>query len=509
MEALSAVKDIVKYRIVSAVNTGDKTYDNLINTLLLILIAKLFDYTLILEKVKKLAYCIFYYRKRDKNSISAKDFQYHVTEIQSRTFEGACFVATEQQALLTTYVVNNFTSIVRSYTEKVFDLEKKEWQVCELSLPSSLKDLINTYPQGMPIFIKNDKYISIKCNNGTYIMYETEEVLREFSSFLTKKDTETANTGIAPVQYLHMNGKNTKYYVYIDRTFDNWVSMHKEEIVNALNDFQYFTDRYTHPVMKNGVAVCDVSKYNANPLELGYFNLGFILYGVPGTGKTSLIKAICNYLKRDAYIVDMRKIKTRADFEGLFTNFISYVYVLDEIDCVPGFLTREKGDSQTPAICFKEEKKELQQSLITHLTLLSSTTDLPTKDNIRAEIAEIKTKIADLENALSIDTILQVLDGMREMRGRVIVATTNYIDRIDPAILRAGRFDFKIHLTYFTDKESRELLSIIFSKKASEEEFEYLKSKRLREGEFTPTQIIHLAHRHRSLKKVVDIMSEA
>ena len=66
------------------------------------------------------------------------------------------------------------------------------------------------------------------------------------------------------------------------------------------------------------------------------YNLGLMLHGEPGTGKTSVIKAICNYLKRDAVIVDMSKIKKASDFEDLFNTYVyvNYVYIFEEFDCV-------------------------------------------------------------------------------------------------------------------------------------------------------------------------------
>jgi SpoVK/Ycf46/Vps4 family AAA+-type ATPase len=83
-------------------------------------------------------------------------------------------------------------------------------------------------------------------------------------------------------------------------------------------------------------------------------------------------------------------------------------------------------------------------------------------DPLQKELSSLEARIKELENALTLDTILTVLDGVNEHRGRVIIATTNHLDKIDPALMRAGRFDLKINLGKFNCEEIREMLSIMF-----------------------------------------------
>ena len=49
---------------------------------------------------------------------------------------------------------------------------------------------------------------------------------------------------------------------------------------------------------------------------------------------------------------------------------------------------------------------------------------------------------------MSISTLLNVLDGLASSKGRVLIMTTNYIKRLDEALIRPGRVDkkFKLHL---------------------------------------------------------------
>lgn len=59
----------------------------------------------------------------------------------------------------------------------------------------------------------------------------------------------------------------------------------------------------------------------------------------------------------------------------------------------------------------------------------------------------------DQEKCKIFDTILNIIDGVLSPSGVIFVGTTNYIDRLDPAFIREGRFDHKICLNNL-DNES-------------------------------------------------------
>ena len=74
---------------------------------------------------------------------------------------------------------------------------------------------------------------------------------------------------------------------------------------------------------------------------------------------------------------------------------------------------------------------------------------------------------SDKGNALSVPThtdqvslshLLNLIDGLIEMPGRRIIMTTNYKDRIDPALIRPGRIDLSIEMK----KATRESICSMF-----------------------------------------------
>merc|ERR1711933_155406 len=51
---------------------------------------------------------------------------------------------------------------------------------------------------------------------------------------------------------------------------------------------------------------------------------------------------------------------------------------------------------------------------------------------------------------LTLAALLEVLDGVMEMEGRMLIITTNYPEKLDKALIRPGRIDMKVHFGAMT-----------------------------------------------------------
>ena len=58
--------------------------------------------------------------------------------------------------------------------------------------------------------------------------------------------------------------------------------------------------------------------------------------------------------------------------------------------------------------------------------------------------------------------ILNALDGFAGVDGRILIATTNHIDKLDSALLRPGRFDLKIDINYVNQEILQSFLKSFF-----------------------------------------------
>ena len=54
--------------------------------------------------------------------------------------------------------------------------------------------------------------------------------------------------------------------------------------------------------------------------------------------------------------------------------------------------------------------------------------------------------IVKKEDEITLDDILNLFDGIRETPGRIIVLTSNYYEKLDPALRRPGRIDLTLKL---------------------------------------------------------------
>jgi transitional endoplasmic reticulum ATPase len=154
-------------------------------------------------------------------------------------------------------------------------------------------------------------------------------------------------------------------------------------------------------------------KANVNPPK------GILLYGAPGTGKTLLAKAV-------------------ASETGV--NFISVKG--------PSLISKFVGESEKG---IRDVFKSAKQAAPTILFF----------DEIDAIVPKRATASTDAHvTERVISQFLTEMDGIEELKGVVVLATTSRLDLIDPALLRGGRFDLLFELSVPDEKTREEIFKI-------------------------------------------------
>lgn len=59
--------------------------------------------------------------------------------------------------------------------------------------------------------------------------------------------------------------------------------------------------------------------------------------------------------------------------------------------------------------------------------------------------------------------ILNCLDGFNNPEGLIVIMTTNYPDKLDCALLRSGRIDMNIELTYLDKYQAKNMFKAFFN----------------------------------------------
>lgn len=492
-----AFKDLIKYKITASTNTGDRITDGLVSTLLVAIVTLVF-----MDDYRKM---FFEYFKWIKNLI--KRWLYHrvgkktpLESIEQLTKENyAQYMEWFDASTLTSYMkvtwligensifhiqigkwVNNLLNTDTQWVQ----FTESEVRLKTDRISVTLKEQKKIYP----IFIDSGgKPIGmIQDNTGLALLVASINSLTELKNFLHNMDQPPVEEKAVDKNLYIKYAEDPKklQLIYPDRNFDNYVSKYKKTLMAHIDHFK---------AANNG----GKSRLNG----FGSYNLGIMLHGLPGTGKTLFIKSLCNYLKRSALIVNMRTIKTTRDFEDLFTgwNITSNVYVFEEFDCVKSVI-----DRGTETIDSGDNEKEVLNKKLLSLLEMTAKHEKPNESLVK-EIENVYSEIDKLKNKLSLDTMLTSLDGVYEMRGRVIIATTNFIDRIDKALMRPGRFDLKIKLEEYTSDECRELLELVFKNSASDEELASLSSVNFKEGVYTPVALLNICQEYGNLTRVIEV----
>ncbi|KAL8151724.1 LOW QUALITY PROTEIN: hypothetical protein V2J09_021532 [Rumex salicifolius] len=150
--------------------------------------------------------------------------------------------------------------------------------------------------------------------------------------------------------------------------------------------------------------------------------------------KSSLIVAMANYLKFNVYDLELNAVSGNSDLRELFLAMENrFILVVEDIDCTIQLKNREDDQSS------------------------------PTEsENNRSE-----KKFGDVIR------FLEFIDGLWSSCGdeRIIIFTTSYKDKLDPALLRPGRMDVHIHMSYCTPSVFK-ILAINYLEVDSHELFE-------------------------------------
>ncbi|KAF9647688.1 P-loop containing nucleoside triphosphate hydrolase protein [Thelephora ganbajun] len=171
------------------------------------------------------------------------------------------------------------------------------------------------------------------------------------------------------------------------------------------------------------------------------FRRGYLLHGVPGSGKTSLIHSIAGELGLDIYVVSLSA-------KGMSDNKLTKLMGRVPSRCI---LLLEDLDAAFTRGVSRDEKST--GAPITPIGLMHGSKKDPDNDG---------------ESTLSLSGLLNSLDGVAAAEGRLLFATTNHIERLDPALSRPGRMDVWINFKNATKWQAEEIFKNFFPCKALE-----------------------------------------
>ena len=106
----------------------------------------------------------------------------------------------------------------------------------------------------------------------------------------------------------------------------------------------------------------------------------------------------------------------------------------------------------------------------------------------------MKESHKEKETQLNLSDLLEALDGVLEMNGRMLVMTTNHLEKLDTALIRPGRVDTSLEFKRCNPKVIAEFFNTFFDKDTSS----CLDMKNVRDGVWTPAEIVQICVNHRN-----------
>jgi chaperone BCS1 len=287
-----------------------------------------------------------------------------------------------------------------------------------------------------------------------------------------------------------------RYKLSGEKTFKSLFFPEKERLLRILRNFE-----------------SKVGKYSVKGFP---HKLGLLLHGPPGTGKTSLVKAIAAHTGRHIVSVPLSRMNTNQElmdvmFDQLFnykkparrrdeddgddqgTNnklrFEDVIFLLEDVDAASDIVHARKVQKQstmTRQMSAVVEKKYTGDDkpcaplsgagglvrgsaadpamLLNLLQLAQKSQDdgkSGTDDKSGGKDKESKEKdYSSFEkDKLNLAGLLTVLDGVIDSPGRILIMTTNHPEKLDPALTRPGRVNMQIYMGFIKVAQAKEMVT--------------------------------------------------
>jgi len=217
--------------------------------------------------------------------------------------------------------------------------------------------------------------------------------------------------------------------------------------------------------------------------------LGILLHGEPGTGKTSLIKAIAKDTNRHIFNIHLTKTTTKTQLKNLFFEeritvlgkgvmnhynipLDERLYIIEDIDCLTDVVKsreiqeNEDGSREQTKEEFMDYRREGRGSI--RVKSYSSSSSLGGSLLNTHPISNLdggtepKPFLKDKHNKehpekVTLSFLLNLLDGILEVPGRILIITTNRVDYLDKAFIRPGRIDINLKVGHCDENMIRDM----------------------------------------------------
>ncbi len=207
----------------------------------------------------------------------------------------------------------------------------------------------------------------------------------ELKCYLSRKGI---NALLEEVRMLRVNDENIDNEIFFNNTGGRWSTLEMDNIKSFDNIF----------LDNKQELIDDLTSFASNKEHYRRLGInskrGYLFYGSPGNGKTTLALAMSKHLNMDLYIINLKSLHGDKEFTSLISDVNKNSIILfEDIDSYAKDRFGEKDKSN-----------------------------------------------------VSFSTLLNTLNGAFEPNDCIIIMTTNHKDVLDDALIRPGRIDKTMHI---------------------------------------------------------------
>jgi ATPase family associated with various cellular activities (AAA) len=289
------------------------------------------------------------------------------------------------------------------------------------------------------------------------------------------------------------------------------------------------------------------------------YTLGIMLHGTPGCGKTSCIKAIAKDMNRHIFSFSLRDVTTQSQLNNLFfeesvqilttTGETSYIhipmdqriYVIEDIDCMSDVvlsrtLTKKKELEPVPVIASLDSSSDSevemptvvpssttrqrqtmipsQQRMFDFMSAANSGSDSYasaqfTEDNRFQQVhsmlnnskkqkkgfKQLNGQESENNEKITLSYLLNLIDGVLETPGRILIITTNRPEALDKALIRPGRIDLNIEVRKASVDILHKMFKTYYELSETECVASYMFSEHIHE-KWSPAEVLQILGNH-------------
>ena len=207
------------------------------------------------------------------------------------------------------------------------------------------------------------------------------------------------------------------------------------------------------------------------------YNLGILLYGEPGCGKTRFIKQLMNYTGRHG--IDI-KLNDQMNFQELYSIIFKEeinddyiipqnqrILIFEDIDAMGEAV--KCRDIKTKELKKKKDDDNVNLNVLHELLKDGSASGSSDNESISSKMYSVMPSAPPPLTNNNLSYLLNMFDGINECSGRIIIMTSNKPEVLDKALIRPGRIDIKINFNSCTRYDVMRLVNLFWELELSEE----------------------------------------